>query len=372
MNQIAIRGSQLFVGIGIRTMNGQAGLDTAGGYRDEPAGPVAGGGYFNFQGTGFSYGETAYGGTISTIRDLASVASTTSAAQLRDGPNGTTGNLLAGRDALLLTNPATQTPNPLASIPLTSTAVDKLVVHSAGTRNGFGIAAGPDGEVYFSNNFSRASATNGTGGYISHYRDRADSNLADDIHDQLFRAVAGANYGYAIAGLPAAISTLSPQISITPDALYASRPGFNTLHNAASPVGLGPSSSANGIEVFNADLSFASAAGVPTGMRLWALVTRWNGGISEAAPGTDQISYADLVLVDLATGSAWRVASGFTNPIDVLYDGKLGFYIADYGSGTIYRTGLFPVVPEPAVSAGIFAAAGLALRRRRPQLQSAE
>jgi len=366
MNQIAVRGNQLFVGIGIRTSNGQAGLDTAGVYRDEPAGPVSGGGFFNFQGTGFSYGETSYGGTISTIGNLASVPSATSAAQLRDGPNGTTGNLLAGRDALLFTNPTTDQPNPLALIPLTSTAEDKLTVHSAGTRNGFGIAAGPDGEIYFTNNFGRASATSGTGGYTSHFRDRTDADLANDIHDQLFRAIEGANYGYDIAGLPASTSSSQPALSITPDALYSSRPGFNTLHNSAAPVGLGPSSSSNGLEVFTADLSLASAAGVPAGERLWALVTRWNSGVSESSPGTDAIPYADLVLVDIATGATWRIAFGFTNPIDVAYDGRLGFYIADFGDGTIYRAGLFPVIPEPAGPLTVlFVTAAILLRQRR-------
>lgn len=366
MNQLAIRGNQLFVGIGTRTMNGQAGQNTAGNFRDDPSGPVPGGGYFNFQGTGFSYGESAYGGTIATIRDLSQVPSTTSAAQLRDGPNGTSGDLLAGRDALLLTNPATGQPNPLAQIPFTSTAINRLVVHSAGTRNGYGIAVGPDNEVYFTNNFGRASATNGTGGYLNHFRDRIDANLADDVHDQLFRATAGANYGYAIAGLPASVTAVTPTLSITPDALYDNRPGWNTLHDPASPVGLGPSSSSNGLSVFRANLALATAAGLPQGERLWALVTRWNRTVIEAAPGTASLTYADLVLVDLETGSSWRVASGFQNPIDVLHDGALGFYIGDFGSGTIYRTGLFPVIPEPGASMlGVVAAAVLGGRRRR-------
>lgn len=362
MNQIAIRGNQLFVGVGIRTSNGQAGPDTAGVYRDEPTGPVSGGGFFNFQGTGFSYGETSYGGTITTITNLASVPSVTSAAQLRNGPNGTSGPLLGGRDAFLLTNPTTGQPNPTALIPLTSTAQDKLIVHSAATRNPFGIAAGPDGEIYFTNNFGRASSTGPNGTYASHFRDRTDSNLANDIHDQFFRATPDANYGYVIAGLPSSISTVPQQLSITPDALFSNRPGYNTLHNSAAPVGLGPSSSSNGLEVFTADLSLAAAAGVPSGQRLWALITRWNGSVSESSPGTDTISYADIVLVDISTGSAWRVASGFSNPIDIAYDGRLGFYVAEYGTGTIYRTGLFPVIPEPA--AATFALAGLPLLRR--------
>lgn len=366
MNQLAIRGNQLFVGIGTRTMNGQAGLNTAGNFRDDPSGPVSGGGYFNFQGTGFSYGESAYGGTIATIRDLSQVPSTTSAAQLRDGPNGTSGNLLAGRDALLLTHPSTGQPNPLAQIPFTSTAVNRLVVHSAGTRNGFGIAVGPDQEVYFTNNFGRASATNGIGGYANHFRDGIDANLADDVHDQLFRAVSGANYGYVIAGLPASVTGVPATLSITPDALYDNRPGWNTLHDPARPVGLGPSSSSNGLSVFRANLALVTSANLPVGERLWALVTRWNGTVTEAAPGNASLTYADLVLVDVLTGGAWRIASGFQNPIDVLHDGGLGFYVADFGSGTIYRTGLFPVVPEPGrVILGGLAVTGLGGRRRR-------
>src|SRR5687768_5236207 len=99
LDQIQIHNNQLFIGFGARTNNGRRGDYSGQNFHDEPAGPVFGG---YASGTiGHTYGETSYNGSICTIRDLTSVRNETSAAQLRGGPNGTSGPLLSGRDTFM-------------------------------------------------------------------------------------------------------------------------------------------------------------------------------------------------------------------------------------------------------------------------------
>ena len=324
LDQIQVRGNQLFIGLGARTNNGRTGDNTGQNFHDTPEGPVFGG--FGQGKNSFTYGETSYNGAIGTIKDLTLVPNVTSAAQLREGPNGTSGNLLAGRDAFLPTSPH-------AHLPYTSTASDKLVVHSAGTRNPYGLALRANGDLWFTNNYGRAD-TNGDGTSTPHFHDLLDSDLADDVHDQLFRATPGGDYRYDnenFRGNPNFPNTTV--VSTTFDNLDASHPNFGQLHDPADPIGLGPSSSANGFDFGTMDLTGLLA----TDAREYALISRWSQEIAEEPPGTDVITFADYVVVDPETGNARRILEGFANPIDAINDRTGGFLLADWGSGTIYR-----------------------------------
>ena len=365
MNHVQIAGNTLYVGIGARTINGRSGSNTAGNFHDEPAGPVSGGGIFG-GGKGFTYGETSYNGAIGWIQNLALVANTTSAAQLRDGPNGTSGNLLAGRDTFL---PGA----PHATKPLTSTAPDKLVVHSAGTRNPFGLAIDRTGAPWFTNNHGRAD-TKGDGTSEPHFNDRLDSDLANDVGDQFFKARLDGDYRYDntnFRGHPD--FPTQTVVSNTFDNLDSDRPGYNTLHDPANPNGLGPSSSANGFDFMTMDLRGILSGG----RREYAVISRWSDFVAEESPGTDVLEFRDVVIVDPSTGAVSRALSGFTNPIDVLSDRAGGFLVADYGMGpgSIYHVtvrGLGPTrdaigptfVPEPTSVAGAFAALAMLARSR--------
>ena len=324
LDQIQIRGSQLFIGLGARTNNGRTGENTGQNFHDTPEGPVFGG--FGQGKNSFTYGETSYNGSIGTIKDLTLVANVTSAAQLRDGPNGTSGNLLAGRDAFLPTSPH-------AHLPYTSTANDKLVVHSAGTRNPYGLALRANGDLWFTNNYGRADS-DGDGTSTPHLHDLLDSDLSNDVHDQFFRATPGGDYRYDnenFRGNPNFPGTTV--VSTTFDNLDASHPNFGQLHDPANPVGLGPSSSSNGFDFGTMDLTGLLA----TDAREYALISRWSGLTAEEPPGTDSMTFADFVVVDPATGAARRIAEGFANPIDVINDRNGGYLLADWGNGTIYR-----------------------------------
>jgi hypothetical protein len=326
MNHIQIAGNQtLYVGIGVRTINGRNGSNTAGTFHDTPEGPVDGG-IFAGQ-DGFTYGETSYNGSISRIANLTLVPNVTSAAQLRDGPNGTSGNLLAGRDAFL---PGA----PHATIPYTSTAPDKLVVQSAGTRNPFGLALDRNGQLWFANNYGRAD-TNGDGTSNPHPLDQLDSDLSNDVHDQLFKAQSGGDYRYDnfnFRGNPA--FPHSPVVSQTFDNLDSTRPGYGQLQDPAGPNGLGPSSSSDGLDFVPMNLSGIFPGG---GTKDYAVVARWNDVVAEAPPGTDVLHFADVAFVDPVTGIVHRALDGFINPIDVLSDRAGGFFVADFGNATIYH-----------------------------------
>jgi hypothetical protein len=369
MNHIQIANNQtLYVGVGARTINGRNGSNTAGNFHDTPEGPVPGG-IFNGQ-DGFTYGETSYNGSICQIANLTLVPSVTSAAQLRDGPNGTSGNLLAGRDDFL---PAA----PHATIPYTSSAPDKLIVHSAGTRNPFGLALDHNQQPWFTANYGRAD-TNGDGTSNPHPLDLLDSDLSDDVHDQFFKATSGGDYRYDnfnFRGNPA--FPHSPVVSTTFDNLDSNRPGYGVLQDPAGPNGLGPSSSADGFDFVNMNLSGIFAGG---GSHEYGVVARWNNEVDEEPPGTDVLHFADVAFVDPLTGTVHRAIDGFINPIDVLSDRSGGFFVADFGNATIYhvnpilqRGTIDPIgghdvlnsVPEPTIVMMIALAPMALLLRRR-------
>lgn len=325
VNQLQIQGDSLYVGIGQRTINGGTGNNT-GLFTDDFGGSGMAQG-----GQGNTFGESAYGGTVSTIRDLSSVPSTT--------------------DAARLLGPVDQSTIQADDSPFTSSAVDKLVVHSGGTRNPFGLALDADGHLHFTNNHNRAN-TNGDGtSDRGLFGDALDDDFRDDVHDQFFRAVEGADYGFRNENWrgdrdPDVIaSILDPNDpnynrvrSITPDNLFSDDPNFLELHDPSNPVGLGPHASANGFDFWYAPL-------LGSGLFGSAFVTRFTGPVREVSPGSNVLSYRDLVSVDPITGEVRQVVSGFNRPLDVLAVGP-HLFVADFGgSGTIY---VMTAVPEPS------------------------
>lgn len=338
-DQIQIRGDTLYIGIGHRTMNGITGSDDGFG--------------------GDDFGESAYNGTISMIRDLNAVASVT--------------------DAARLLGPADQSTIQADASPFTSTAVDKLVVHSAGTRNPYGLGLDGDGHLYFSNNHNRANTLGDGTSTLNGGADPLDSDFSDDVHDQFFRAVEGGDYGFRNENWrggrdPAVIAEmLDPDApgynrvrSTTPDNLFSDDPNFLELHDPEDPVGLGPSASANGF-----DFWYGPGLGELGGS---AFLARFSGTLREASPGTDSLTYRDLVAIDPITGGVRRIASGFDNPLAVLAISPTHLLVADYSfnansGGAIYV--LSAAIPEPstlvlaAMAAPAVAAALLARRGRR-------
>jgi len=306
VNQIQILGDRLYVGIGTRNVNGA---------------------YENFGSAGDSYGESAYSGTICLIDDLILVPDVTNAAGFYpSSPDATTYEaLVTGGDAA-------------SALPFTSTAADKLRVHSAGTRNPFGLALDGDGRLWFTNNFQRTSNA------IFDRDDIAGADfdvlqgdgLADDIHDQFFRAVVKADYGYRNSnwqtGNPAGNIQAITAGFFAPGGLVASHtfdnsnPATSALHDPADPDGLGPHCSADGLDFYDGN-------GLPLSLHHEAFITRWNSG---AADGGDTILYDDVVAVDLDTGQVQRIASGFRKPLDLIADASGTMFIAEW-EGSIWR-----------------------------------
>ena len=343
VDQIQIRGNTLYVGIGTRTINGGTGPGTGLFYSDVPGdrGMASGG-------RGTTFGESAYGGTISTIKDLSKVASVTDAARLlgpiSEGTIRGDASPYGARD-------------------------DKLVVHSAGTRNPFGLAIDRDGDLYFSNNYNRATSIGDGTSRDSGFADAIGDDLSTSVHDQFFKAVEGGDYGYRndnwrgrspVLGLMAGRGAIR---SITPDSLYLSDPTFGMLHDPGDPVGLGPSSSADGFDFWYNPL-------LPSGLVGDAFLTRFTGSVRERSPGTDALSFGDLVAVDPETGEVRRIASGFDSPLAVLADPFGRLLVADFGAGNVYAIqamGAPTAVPEPSTILMLLIGLPLAaVCRRRP------
>jgi hypothetical protein len=317
LNQIQIAGDTLYVGSGTRTQNG--GEETLF--------------------SGDLFGDAAYSGAILVIDDLELVPTSTNAAgfavyladptliEYEAVTNGTT----AGADA-----------------PFTSTAENKLRVHSAGTRNPFGVAIDRHGSVWFTNNFHRVNRSvydrSITGAAAE--PDAWDGPSNDDVHDQMFRAVASADYGYRNSNWQSAASALAAgffagiadptqiEVSTAFDNLDQDGPGgpdFDSIdpaldqtHDPVSPIGLGPHAGATGL-AFNGT-SFSSR------YHDKAFVARWSGMF----PVVDGLDYRDIVLVDTETGEIERVIENLNAVTDIVADAGGNLFVANY-FGSIWR-----------------------------------
>ena len=313
-DQIQIVGNTLYVGIGRRTINGHLGAWTSGQLDD-----LGGKGFF-FGGTGRTYGDSAYNGTIAWIQDLTAVVDQTGSANAWNTEPPVLSQTLIQHD----------------SGPFTTKGPGKLVVHSAGARNPFGLCLDSGGNLWFTNNFNRTPTLgNGQAGFGLR-GDQLDSDFSRDVQDQLFRASPGADYGYTDVnwrGVNPMMNPAAPGYHRVPSSTFDNlfNKGPYTLHDSANPDGLGPSASADGC-------AFSYAASLPAELQGNVFIARYNGTITEAAGGRgDSLTYSDLVAVDVASSKVRRVASGFNAPLAVLADDPSGrLLIANYGDHVVY------------------------------------
>src|SRR5262252_3576083 len=309
-DQLLVKGNALYVGIGMRTMNGYSGPGTGSTIDD------FGGKGYSYGGNGETWGDSAYNGTISWIQDLTAVANAEGSAN-------------AYADTTLTQNLIQKDGSPY-----TVTSSNRLVVHSAGARNPYGVCFDRFGDLWFTNNFNR-NKTNGDGtSGFGYPMDQTGPDFSMDVHDQLFHASVGADYGYASANWRGKVPYLDTTsagyhrvLSTTFDNLFNTGP--YVLTDPANPDGLGPSSSSNGC-------SFFYAFGLPSELQDNIFVARYNGPITEASPGTDTLDYRDIVAVDTTTGKIRRIASGFSRPLSVFWDGGQRLLIGAYGDKYLY------------------------------------
>jgi len=331
IDQLIVKGDTLFVGIGRRTINGHKGDFTMGSHSDAANDP----GFWS-GGKGFSWGDCAMNGVIGWIKNLNVVQDTEDSAN--PYPNTTVTQSFIQDDAspytILMTVPPT-------------TLDGKLLIHSAGTRNPFGLCLDKNGDLWFTCNFNR-TMTNGDGtsgfGYL---RDSLGPDFSKDVHDQVFHAKEGADYGYADANWRGKSPILSTNInssnrvySTTFDNLFNTGP--YVLHDPANPDGLGPSASADGCDFFY-------ASGLPTELAGNIFIARWNGSITETGGLGRTLTYSDVVAVDTTSGKVRRVAQGFSNPIDCLADDAQRLLVANYGNGNVYT--IRPAIRRVSLSA---------------------
>ena len=312
-DQMQVIGNALYVGIGRRTINGHSGAWTGQVIDD------FGGKGFALGGLGRTWGDSAYNGSIAWIPDLRAVADTPASANAWNTTPPTLTQALVQHD----------------TGPFTLRGAGRLVVHSAGTRNPFGLCIDAAHALYFTNNFNRTvTLGNGDAGFGLR-GDRFDADFSRDVQDQFFKASPGADYGYTDVNWRGHNPMLTPTAdgyhrvrSLTFDNLFNRGP--YVLHDPAHPDGLGPSSSADGC-------AFWSAPGLPAALRGAAFIARFNGRITEAPGGAGaSLTYADLVAVDVATGHVRQVVTGFSHPLAVLADPAGRLLVADYGSRQIY------------------------------------
>lgn len=304
VNQLAVRGNSLYLGIGTRSFNG--------GVENAPQ------------------GESAYNGNLARIQNLNAVADALDAAGF-----GYAGNL---------------TTDITRSEPYSSTATNKLINFATGARNPFGIGIDPDGQAWASNNQRRPGAN-----------DAFDSDFSNDVHDQLLTGGLKSDFGFpnanwrtnATATVNGFFNAANAKTSLTFDNLAgAARPNYNP--NAPNQTGLGMHASADGYD-------FSSTNSLPVQYHRDLFLARFNAdkNIKEAAPGTDTLEYSDIVSVDSATGAVTLIADGFddgnpdinlrnwSRPIDVLQDAAGNMLIGTYNDGfyRISKAAAAPVVP---------------------------
>ncbi|MDX1931598.1 MAG: hypothetical protein SFU56_03245 [Capsulimonadales bacterium] len=343
VDQLIVRGNSLFVGIGRRTINGRRGPWSMGSHSDDPNDRGFWGG-----GTGFSWGDSPFHGTIAWIENLNAVVNET------DSANVYSPNEVHDRD-FYQTNA-----RPYRIILNQEPTAGKLLIHSAGTRNPFGLALDRMGNLWFTNNFNRTVTTGDGKANDSERGDPVQADLRKGVHDQLFKARWGADYGYHDdnwRGAP--FSFMMPEnllhvgrvFSTTFDNLFNNGP--YVLHNPADPDGLGPNSSANGI-------SFFYAGGLPRELENNAFIVRFSGEMVDSL--RQRVDYRDLVAVHPETGRVRRVAFDFNAPLAVLWDGGQRLLIGDYGNGRIYtirpalrRIGVRAEVTRPRANGNVIA-----------------
>jgi autotransporter-associated beta strand protein len=313
--------STLYVGIGVRTKDGASDYPNPGNPRD-----------------------MAYGGTISEILDLKQV-------------NG----LITDSAGFGLTGVANSNSAPDYSNagPYTSTAVNKLIIQSSGTRNPFGLALDGSGNLWFTNNFNRSQSDGTFNGTIDPATgllrgittgDPAPGpDLKNNAYDQLFEAAPLGDYGYnnsnwrddSAHGNPSVTSEAAVNAGFYNFAAHGVR--STTFDNLVPPQGgfaeydesdinhirgLGPSASADGIAFYTGNRFPATYQGN-------AFITRWNSSVSDSTGHS--ITYADLVAVDPSTGNVRLIANHFVNPLPVLQDASGNLLVADYGNAVLYR-----------------------------------
>jgi len=337
----------LFVGIGVRGVDGVA---------PYPPGPGRA-------------RETAWNGTISWIRDTRQVNGTVT---------DSAGFGMTGNSDSDFSN----------SGPFTSKAANKLVVHSSGARNPFGLALDGKSNLWFTNNFNRSQSDgtfDGTIDPVTHTLKGYTTgdpgvgpDLKNNVHDQLFKAVEKGDYGSnntnwrddAVHSNPEVTSRAGVDAGFfDPKKLVRS----TTFDNLSEPlggfaeydqsdinhiVGLGPSSSSDGLE-------FYTGHAFPASYRGDAFIARFVGTIRDKTGHS--IEYADVVAVDPTTGIGRRIARSFVQPIDVLEDSFGNLLVADFGDGSIWR--ISAAIPEPTVIF-LFAAGGMVLLLRTPIARS--
>ena len=314
-DQIQISGDTLYVGIGRRTINGRFGAWTSGALDD-----LGGQGFFAKGGLGRTYGDSAYNGTIAWIRDLTAVVDQPASANAWTTEPPTLSRALIQQDAG----------------PFTNHAPGKLVVHSAGTRNPFGLCLDAGGTLWFTNNYNRtATLGNGQAGFGLR-GDQFGSDLSVTVQDQLFRASPGADYGYHDANwrhVNPMLTTAAPGYHLVKSTTFDNsyNKGPYTLHDPSHPDGLGPSSSADGCD-------FAYGPGLPADLQGNIFITRYNATITEGPGGRRRsLTYNDLVAVNPTTGEVRQVATGFNGPVAVLSDNTTGrIFVANINDRTIH------------------------------------
>jgi hypothetical protein len=313
-DQIQISGKTLYVGIGRRTINGHFGAWTSGTLDD-----LGGQGFFD-GGTGRTYGDSAYNGTIAWIQDLNAVVDQTASANAWTTQPPLFSQALIQKD----------------SGPFTTQGAGKLLVHSAGTRNPYGLCLDSNGDLWFTNNFNRtATLGNGQAGFGLR-GDQLDSNFSHDVQDQLFHASPGADYGYTDInwrGVNPMMTPSAPRYNRVKSSTFDNsfNKGPYTIHDPANPDGLGPSASADGC-------SFFYAQSLPVELQGNIFIVRYNGTITEAPGGLGRsLTYSDLVAVDVSTGKVRQIATGFNGPLVVFADNDSErLLIANYGDSIVY------------------------------------
>ena len=326
--------STLYVGIGVRTKDGALDYPNPSNARD-----------------------MAYGGTISEILDLKQV-------------NG----LVTDSAGFGLTGVATSNSDPDYSNagPYTSTAVNKLIIQSSGTRNPFGLALDGSGNLWFTNNFNRSQSDGTFNGTIDPSTgllygittgDPAPGpDLANNAYDQFFEDAPLADYGYNNSNWRNDAADDNPSVtseaavnagffnfaehgvrSTTFDNLVAPPGGFAEYNESDinQIQGLGPSASADGV-------AFYTGTTFPATYQGDAFIARFNSTVSDSTGHS--ITYNDLVTVDPTTGNVRIIADNFDNPLAVLYDGSGNMIIADYGDSAIYRLSSTPTPTSLVVS----------------------